>query len=101
MSDPRDFDRNRDFDRSRDMGSRDFERTSYATAPSSTRSNAGWISAAVIALLLLGGLAIYASRDDGSTTASSPATETTGQKSPAPAPKSPTNAPAPSAPAGK
>jgi hypothetical protein len=104
MSDPRDFDRNRDFDRSRDLGSRDFERTSSATAPSSARNNAGWISAAVIALLLLGGLAIYASRDDGSKTASSPATETTGQKAPAPspsAPKSPANTPAPPASAGK
>jgi hypothetical protein len=107
MSDPRDFDRNKDLDRNREMGSRDFERNRYADAPATrTGSNVGWISAAVIALLLLGGLAIYASRDDGTTTASSPTTETTGQKSTAPAPsntapKAPANTPAPSAPAGK
>jgi hypothetical protein len=108
MSDPRDLDRNKDFDRNRDMGSRDFERNRYAADAPDTRtgSNVGWISAAVIALLLLGGLAIYASRDDGTTTATSPTTETTGQKSTAPAPsktapKAPANTPAPSAPAGK
>jgi hypothetical protein len=102
MSDPRDFDRNRDFDRDRDMGIRDFEHTRSADMAARTGSNTGWIAAAVIALLLLGGLAIYASRDDGSTTASSPTTETTGKApAPAPAPKAPANTPAPPAPANK
>jgi hypothetical protein len=95
MSDPRDFDRTKDFDRNRDLGSRDFERNSYADAPVTSGSNVGWISAAVIALLLLGGLAMYASRDNAPSTAGSPATETTGQSPRAPAPSTP----APKAPA--
>jgi hypothetical protein len=109
MSDPRDFDRpkdfdrTKDFDRNRDLGNPDLERNRYADAPAPSRSNAGWISAAVIALLLLGGLAMYASRDDAPSTAGSPATETTGQspRAPAPstsAPKAPANTPAPASP---
>jgi hypothetical protein len=114
MSDPRDFDRNKDFDRIRDFGpnrdlERDPERIRHSDAPAPTGSNAGWISAAVIALLLLGGLAIYASRDDTPRTAGSPATETTGQSPRAPAPstapapspsepKAPMNTPAPASP---
>ena len=102
MTDPRDFERTQDFERNRPDLRSDLERNRYSPAG----NNAGWIAGAVVALVLLGGWAMYAYRGDAPRTATAPASETTGQSTRIPASprpplgdRAPMNTPAPANPA--